>query len=764
MANQPSVAGARAVSAGRSDTRVPCAACQGAVDPLRAERVAIWGERVCYFCSRECHESYTPGNPPPPPAKRRHPRSLNRLEPALSAERIERLESRHVTLARRALFEVEDLGVHSELAQDPAIADPALEMPAAPAEVAEPIASTAADLGTLLLTLAVLGGALSLALLLVGDVGVALTARLLVAWVALAALITEAIHAESDAANLRPVQLLVPPIAAVLLATGARIIEPARAGVLVSLAGVVIAGVAGQLWLLRRARTGTEQGRRLLTSALTVPAQRVVGDALVPAAPEDLRPGEEVVVGSGELIPVDGTIVAGSAELEPWFGCTDVVTRGEGDPVVAGARLLEGRLRLVVSWAGYDRSWARLAIDPRRRADVMSDMARFGRTVVSRGAPLGAMIAALTAFTMNQGIFELLGQVVLTLAALGSVSLAELGALHVGRCILTALSRGIAFRSADALDVASHTSTVAFCARGTVLLGEPELASLEPFGTFSVERVLELIAGAESGASNPIATAIQRAARARGVRADAVRSPSMQQGLGVTAVASDGQPLIVGTRALMLREHVSVAVAEAKITELEALGRSVLLVALGGRLVGLVALQDGLRPGVRAAVQHVIDADVEPVLLSGEARETCEALGRTLDIDHIRPEILPSERAEEIQRLADGGAIVAVIGRSPLDDAALGAADVSVALATAGASSAEWHIQLASDDVRDAAYALRLAHRCRHDVRIGQALTLGAAALAMLGSLFTLYSPSVGALIAAVGGLAAVFRFQARTP
>ena len=91
-------------------------------------------------------------------------------------------------------------------------------------------------------------------------------------------------------------------------------------------------------------------------------------------------------------------------------------------------------------------------------------------------------------------------------------------------------------------------------------------------------------------------------------------------------------------------------------------------------LLCLLALQDGLRPGARAAVQHLLDVGVEPVLLSGDARETCEALGRALDVDHIRPEIPPGERGDAVRRLADGGAIVAVVGHSPTYDVALAAA------------------------------------------------------------------------------------------
>jgi P-type E1-E2 ATPase len=206
----------------------------------------------------------------------------------------------------------------------------------------------------------------------------------------------------------------------------------------------------------------------------------------------------------------------------------------------------------------------------------------------------------------------------------------------------------------------------------------------------------------------------------------------------------------------MLRERVSVALAEARITDLEAMGRTVILVALGGKLVGLLGLQDGLRPGARAAVQHLLDVGIEPVLLSGDTRETCEALGRAVDIDHIRPEVLPSDRGQEIRRLSDGGAVLAVLGRSPNDDDALFAADVSVALGSAGSSSAEWSIQLASDDVRDGAFALRLAHGSRRNARVGLGLTIvpsmAAGLLLMLGLV-----PAFSLGLAALAGSSVAF-------
>ncbi|HMR74874.1 MAG TPA: hypothetical protein PKD61_07170, partial [Polyangiaceae bacterium] len=169
-------------------------------------------------------------------------------------------------------------------------------------------------------------------------------------------------------------------------------------------------------------------------------------------------------------------------------------------------------------------------------------------------------------------------------------------------------------------------------------------------------------------------------------------------------------------------------------------------------------LQDGLRPGARAAVQHLLDVGIGPVLLSGDARGTCEAIGRALDVEHIRPEVLPAERGDEVARLSDGGAVVAVIGTSPGDDVALSAASVSVAIASAGGTSAEWSVQLASEDVRDAAIALRLAHEARRHARTGLGIALIPAALAALGVAFAVIPPALAPLLALAGASVAALR------
>jgi P-type E1-E2 ATPase len=338
--------------------------------------------------------------------------------------------------------------------------------------------------------------------------------------------------------------------------------------------------------------------------------------------------------------------------------------------------------------------------------------------------------------------------------AFGARAATAFVALHFARAHLKALAGGITYKDPAAFEKAGAVNVAVLSARGTVLQGEPEIVVVEPLGTGSVERVLALAAGAETASSHPFAAAVLRAARTRGIAPDPVRNATVHAGLGVTATASDGDRLVVGGRAIMLEEKVGVATADARISELEAQGRSVLLVALADRLVGLVALMDGLRPGARAAVQKLLDGHIEPVLLSGEARETCETIARALDIEHVRPEVLPADRGPAVRALADGGSVVAVVGHPQRDDGSLGSADVAVAMGAAGSTPGEWAVALATDDVRDAAAALAIAHTARERARAAIVLGVAPGIVALLAIGFGVASPAIAPIGLLVGAIA----------
>jgi cation transport ATPase len=734
-----------AAKVGRASGTVPCATCSSAVDPLRAARVAVFAERFRYFCSAGCRERYDPNLMRTPIPQLRTP-----------------AEARSPSVPLPAAAETGEAASAETEPSPQAKAEPAQPEESEAAPVSSPGSVETASVGSLLLVLAALAGALSIALALSGDSRVALSARLVLVVVAACALSAETCMGQRDPTEQSRLSLLSAPLLSLLASGAAYFSEHSASSSAITLAALVIALCAGGVLLIRRARRPSDAERGLIRRELDGPARRLSEDEISLVSAGDLRPGEEIVVEAGETFAADATVTAGTALVLPWLGATGRTDRREGDVLVAGAQVVEGSLRAVVNWAGYDRAWARLSTDPRRRADLHAPLARSGRLVSERVAPFVTGAAVLAGLATGLDWLELTLLAVAVHAALTGPVLSSLSAILVARAVFDGLRRGIAYQNAQAFDRAGKISTLAFCARGTLLLGEPEVATIEAFGDHRAEEVLALVAGAEGGGQNAVSTSILRAARARGIRPDGVRSPIAQPGLGTTAVASSGQPLIVGSRALMLKEHVSVAAAERRVGELEAMGRMVLWVALGGRLIGLLGLQDGLRPGARAAVQHVLDVGIEPVLLSGDARETCEALGRALDVEHVRPEVPPAERGDEIRRLADGGAVTAVAGHSPGDDVALAAANVSIALSSAGSTSSEWSVQLASDDVRDAAYAIRLAHDTRRDARTSLLFALAPAAVASVVAALGLAGPLVPPLAAAFGGLAALLRLRSQ--
>jgi len=479
-------------------------------------------------------------------------------------------------------------------------------------------------------------------------------------------------------------------------------------------------------------------------------------------------------VEAGELVGVDGIVTAGEARVVPWLDAPVEVMRGEGDPVVAGARVVSSRLRMTTTWSGRERAWVRLLSVPSTRIDVAAPGARTLRQVIERGSPLAAGLVGVAAFAANATPVEILATMSAGAMAFGLKAVATLVSLHYARAHLEALSSGITYKEPRAFERAAATNVAVLSARGTVLMGEPEIVAINALGsarrdaeTVAIDdaaRVLSLAAGAETASTHPFAAAILRAARARGVAAENVRNAIVHDGLGVTALASTGERLVVGGRAIMLEEKIGVAIVDARITELEAQGRSVLLVALGDRLVGLIALQDGLRPGARAAVQKLLDARIEPVLMSGEARDTCETIGRALDIEHVRPEVLPADRGASVRALAEGGSVVAVVGHPSRDDGALGAADVAVAMGAAGSAPGEWAVALASDDVRDAAEAVAIPRATRDRVRASIALGAIPGVVALLSIAFGVAPLAVAPLAVLVGAAAAAVHARESGP
>ena len=754
---------------------VPCSACGKLIDPLRAGHVAIFDQKVHYFCNRGVCRAAFLGEPiasPPPP-------DLD-PDPAMQDED-------HGAPIQDA---------YEPMSPDEGLADapPALDgegpieplsrmiLHDAPGRIEAP---EGRDVGALLLVLAIVAGTLAVSLSLLGTAPLSILARIVLGGVGATMLVGRALTSERDVSDPNPGPLLVAPVASVGVALWASFgKDPALAGEATSLAGFIVTAAAVGAWLIESARRGVTGERAWLDEHLHVPGRR----APLPGQTEpklkdkvfDIKAGEQLVVEPGEVVPVDLTILDGEVELLPWTFATTPVWRKVGDPIVAGARVVSGRMRGVCTWAGADRAFARVVLDPRRRADAFAPVAKASRALVERWSFVAAFVGGLSAFVAGRLPVEIAMVVIAVHAALSTPVAASIAAVHVARGVLLGLRRGIVYKSSDAWELAGRVQTAIFCARGTLLKGEPELSEvIATTAKLDETEVLALAAGAERMSEDPVANAIVRAARDRAIRPDGVRNPQQYPGLGVTAISSAGEELIVGMRALLLEERVSIATMERTITDLEAQGRTIVLVAIGGRLVGLIALIDGLRPGARAAVQHLLDAEIEPIIMSGDSRETCEAIARSLDIEHVRPEVLPAERAPEVRRVMDAGVTVAVLGHGGVDDDPLATADVAVALGAAGTSKGgeasaaplagsskiaapgDFAVTLASDDVRDAALALALARRVRTEARAGVAIAAVPALFGAVAIAFGLLPPAYAPIASLLGSVMATVHARA---
>ncbi|HEY0465014.1 MAG TPA: hypothetical protein VGC79_12430, partial [Polyangiaceae bacterium] len=469
-----------------------CATCGTAVDPLRADRVAHVRDRFRYFCSGACRERYdmhATGTPLPVPRAEQED-LLIRVRAAATAATAASVNAESQLLSAKAIA----LVARTDLIEERSAGPDRLVSPyeAEPAPLSSPLNQRApevpaVDVGGVLLLLSVLGAVLANALILAGDSSIAEAARLTVMMVAALSLAAESLMGARQPTELHPAALLAAPLAGSALALGARLLGDAHTGSAITVASVVIAGSAASAAAMRRARRPIDAERRLIDGALDKPCHRVVSEELVSARANDLRPGEEIVVESGETVPVDATITAGSAEILPWFGAASLTTRGEGDAIVAGAQIESGRLRAVVGWAGFDRAFMRLTNDPRRRADVYAPMARLGRLIAERGAPVVAGFAAFSAYAANADNLQFLLLAVGVLGAIAQPGVAEIGGLHVARGVLDSLRRGIVFRTASGFERAGSVTATAFSARGTLLLGEPEVANIEAFAALDPE-------------------------------------------------------------------------------------------------------------------------------------------------------------------------------------------------------------------------------------------------------------------------------------
>jgi Cu+-exporting ATPase len=280
-----------------------------------------------------------------------------------------------------------------------------------------------------------------------------------------------------------------------------------------------------------------------------------------------------------------------------------------------------------------------------------------------------------------------------------------------------AAEMGVLFRKGDALQQLTGVDVVALDKTGTVTEGRPELTDLVLADGFERSEVLALVAAVEAQSEHPIAEAILRAAQAEGVARHEVEGFDSITGFGVRATVA-GREVLVGADRLMTREGLSIeALAEIE-RRLAKEGRTALFAAVDGQVAALIGVADPVKPTSAAAIEAVHDLGLKVAMITGDKRETAEAIARETGIDHVIAGVLPDGKVAALDALRQGGRQIAFVGDGINDAPALAHADVGIAIGTGTDVAIESaDVVLMSGDLRGVVNALNVSARTMRNIR-----------------------------------------------
>ncbi|MGH8141539.1 MAG: copper-translocating P-type ATPase, partial [Steroidobacteraceae bacterium] len=451
-------------------------------------------------------------------------------------------------------------------------------------------------------------------------------------------------------------------------------------------------------WLEARAKHSTTAAIQALTALRPERARVERGGELVELPAAAVAVGDILVVRPGERIPADGIVIGGHSDADESLltGESSPVPKQAADAVIGGSINGSGLLRFRTTAVGAQSLLSQIVASVESAQAKKAPVQRVVDRVAGIFVPVVVLVALGTflAWWLVVGNFAaaLIAAVsVLVIACPCALGLATPTALMVGTG--AAARAGILIRDIEALERAYRLDVMVLDKTGTMTEGRPTVTDVVADGGVDAQRqLLRLAAAAQSGSEHPLARAVLAAAAVgRPLQMDEFRS---YPGMGLTARV-DGRTIVIGNRALMRAQGVPPEAHEQQAARLEAQGRTVMWVgeleaqvrvaaapARGALCLGLIAVADPIKPGARAAVQHLHSIGIQTVLLTGDNATTAAAVAAELGIRHVLAGVLPSGKAAQIQQLRAEGHRVGMVGDGVNDAPALAAADVGIAMGT----------------------------------------------------------------------------------
>ncbi|RWA94542.1 MAG: heavy metal translocating P-type ATPase [Mesorhizobium sp.] len=451
---------------------------------------------------------------------------------------------------------------------------------------------------------------------------------------------------------------------------------------------VVVALVVLGLALEIKAKGRTSQAIKKLIG-LQAKTARVVRDGKEIDLPvEEVLVSDTVIVRPGEKIPVDGKVSAGSSAVDESMitGESMPVEKQTGDEVIGGTLNKTGSFRFTATKVGKDTALASIIRMVKDAQGSKAPIQRVVDTVSGYFVPsvmIVAILAAVAWYDFGPEPRLIYATVILVttliIACPCALGLATPTSLTVG--IGKGAENGILIRSGDALQAAEKLDAIILDKTGTITRGEPALTDVVVTPGHEETVVLRLTASLERGSEHPLASAIVKGAGARKIELVDAEGFAAVPGHGVSG-RIDGHDVVFGNAKLMRDRGVPADVLLPQWERLANEGKTPMYVAVDGQAAGLIAVADTVKPDSRAAIEILKGLGIEVVMLTGDNERTGRAIAREVGIDRALAEVLPDDKAHEVQKLQLEGKSVGMVGDGVNDAPALAQADVGFAIGT----------------------------------------------------------------------------------
>ncbi|HEX9708921.1 MAG TPA: copper-translocating P-type ATPase [Candidatus Thermoplasmatota archaeon] len=489
-------------------------------------------------------------------------------------------------------------------------------------------------------------------------------------------------------------------------------------------AAIITLVLVGQVMELR-ARAGTSRALAALLELAPRTARRVGPggeEEDVPLA--SVQAGDRLRVRPGEKVPVDGTVLEGHTSVDESMltGESIPVEKGAGDAVIGATLNGTGTVVVRADRVGADSMLHQIvqlvAEAQRSKAPVQRLADRVAGVFVA--VVLAVAAATFAAWALFGPEPRLAHGLINAVAVLIIACPCALG-LATPMSIVVAMGKGagagVLFRNAEAIEMLVRVDTLVVDKTGTLTEGRPALRAVVAADGRTEEEVLAMAAGAEAGSEHPLAAAVLAGAKERAVAVPPAEGFEYTPGQGIRARVG-GRDVLVGTERLLDVHGVAAAPLRGRAEELRKDGSTVVFVAEGGRLAGLLAARDPLRATTADAIARLQREGVTVVMLTGDARPVAERVARELGIPRFTAEMLPADKVEAVKALQKERRIVAMAGDGVNDAPALAAAHVGIAMGSGSDIAKESSdVTLVRGDLRAIARARALGEATMRNIR-----------------------------------------------